>query len=87
MDTKPIDISEFVLKYLTEDEEAMKSLITMFLNKVMQHEACLQAGAQPYERTEERKDYRNGVKPRQLTTRFGKVVLSKPQLRHGEFET
>jgi hypothetical protein len=35
MDTKPIDISEFVLKYLSEDEEAMKGLITMFLNKVM----------------------------------------------------
>jgi transposase-like protein len=44
-------------------------------------------GCGPYERTEERKDYRNGVKPRQLTTRFGKVVLSKPQLRRGEFET
>jgi transposase-like protein len=87
MDTKPIDISEFVLKYLIEDEEAMKSLIAMFLNKVMQHEACLQVGCEPYERCEERKDYRNGSKPRQLTTRFGKVVLEKPQLRRGEFET
>lgn len=87
MDTKPIDISEFVLKYLSEDEGAMREFIAMFLNKVMQHEACLQAGAEPYERTEERRDYRNGVKPRQLTTRFGRVVLQKPQLRYGEFET
>jgi len=53
----------------------------------MQYEACLQAGTQPCERTAERKDYRNGVKPGQLTTRFGKIVLSKPQLWHGEFET
>ncbi|MDI6898137.1 transposase [Methanocella conradii] len=46
----------------------------------------MQAGAQPYERTVERKDYRNGVKPGRLTTRFGKIVLSN-RLRHGEFET
>lgn len=87
MDTKPFDISECVLKYLSDDSEAMKSLITMFLNKVMQEEACVQIGARPYERSEERLDYRNGSKPRQLTTRFGKITLSKPQLRHGEFET
>lgn len=48
---------------------------------------CQQVGCGPYERSDERKDYRNGSKSRQLTTRFGKVVLSKPQLRHGEFET
>lgn len=87
MNTLPIDISSFVLKYLSQDEEAMKSLMAMFLNKVMQAEADQQAGCQPYERSEYRKDYRNGYKPRQLTTRFGKVVLAKPQLRNSEFET
>jgi putative transposase len=87
MDAKPIDISEFVLKYLSRDEEAMRSLVAMFLNKVMQAEADRQVGCEPYERCEERLDYRNGYKPRQLTTRFGKVVLAKPQLRNSEFET
>lgn len=87
MNTLPIDISSFVLKYLSQDEEAMKSLMAMFLNKMMQAEADQQAGCQPYERSQDRLDYRNGYKPRQLTTRFGKVVLQKPQLRNSEFET
>lgn len=87
MNTLPIDISSFVLKYLSQDEEAMRGLMALFLNKVMQAEADQQAGCEPYERSEDRLDYRNGYKPRQLTTRFGKVVLQKPQLRNSEFET
>jgi Transposase and inactivated derivatives len=87
MNTLPIDISKYVLKYLSRDEEAMRSLMAMFLNKVMQAEADQQAGCQPYERSPDRLDYRNGYKLRQLTTRFGKVVLQKPQLRNSEFET
>jgi transposase-like protein len=41
--------------------------------------------AEPYERTQERRGYRNGDKPRQLTTRVGTLALRVPQVRDGSF--
>ena len=38
-----------------------------------------------YERSEDRKTYRNGYKPRQLNTRVGSLNLMIPQTRDGEF--
>jgi transposase-like protein len=43
--------------------------------------------AAPYERTSERQGYRNGYKPRRLTTRVGRLVLRVPQVRDGVFST
>lgn len=40
-----------------------------------------------YERTEERRGYRNGYKPRKLTTRVGTITLRVPQVRNGVFST
>lgn len=34
--------------------------------------------AKPYERTERRRAYRNGYKPRRLTTRVGTLTLRVP---------
>lgn len=87
MDTKPYDITGILLKYLSSNEEGMKALLTWFLNMVMQVEAGLQTGCDPYERSEGRRDYRNGYKPRSLTTRYGRIELAKPQLREGGFVT
>jgi len=42
-------------------------------------------GAERYERTEERQGYRNGVRPRQLTTRVGRLTLCVPHVRDGHF--
>ena len=65
----------------------MRSLITWFLNLVMQLEAHQQAGANPYERTSARNCHRNGSRSRSLTTRYGDVTLTKPQFREKPFET
>jgi transposase-like protein len=43
--------------------------------------------AEPYERTEQRQGYRNGYKPRRLTTRVGRLTLRVPQVREGVFST
>jgi len=43
--------------------------------------------AEPYERTEERKGYRSGYKPRVFTTRVGDLELLIPQDRDGTFST
>lgn len=39
----------------------------------------------PYERTEERRGYANGFKPKTMTTRIGKVIFAVPQVRDGSF--
>ena len=44
-------------------------------------------GAEPYERTDARRAYRNGYRPRQLTTRVGTLTLRVPQSRDGSFST
>src|SRR5689334_20221877 len=46
-----------------------------------------QLQAERYERTDERQGYRNGYKPRQLTTRVGRLSLHVPQVRDGSFST
>jgi putative transposase len=84
--TEPLDILEYVLKNVPR-EDAIKALTTFFLNRLMEEEACMQAGAGRYERTDRRIAHRNGYKERTLMTREGPVVLQKPQLREVPFET
>lgn len=80
-------INDIILRYFEDNEEAMKMLITWFLNTVMEYEARLQAGAGYYERTKKRKAHRNGYRSRSLNTRVGKLELKKPQLREVPFQT
>lgn len=87
MDTKPHELLEYIEKYVTDNDEGLRSLLQWFLNTVMQEEANVQAGCKPYERTEERLLHRNGTKPRSLTTRMGVLHLDKPQFREQPFET
>ena len=42
-------------------------------------------GADRHERSEERCGYRNGTRPRLLTTQVGDIPLSIPKLRAGSF--
>jgi transposase-like protein len=77
----------FIEDYLSDKDEGMRSLITWFLNLVMQLEASQQVGANPYERTSTRNCHRNGSRSRSLTTRYGDVTLTKPQFREKPFET
>jgi putative transposase len=54
---------------------------------VLEAEMTEYVGAEPYERTDERRTYRNGYRPRQLTTRVGTLTLRVPQSRDGSFST
>jgi putative transposase len=73
--------------YLVDQNEGMRKVITRFLNGVMQEEAAQQIGADHYERTDKRSSYRNGIKKRNLITRYGRITLDKPQIRNVSFET
>ncbi len=53
----------------------------------MEEEARIQVSSLPYERSEERKGYRNGTRSRKLKTTEGELELKKPQIREFPFET
>jgi putative transposase len=78
---------ELIEDYLIDKNEGMKNITTWFLNEVMQQEAENQIKARRYERTNQRKAQRNGIRKRSLKTIHGDIVLNKPQLRGVPFKT
>jgi putative transposase len=78
--------SEQLTGVLTEDQ-GLQGLIETVLNQVLEAQVTEQIGARPYERSAERKAYRNGARLRTLTTRVGPLGLHVPQVRDGSFST
>lgn len=79
---------EEILQVLTGDrEEALKFLLERILNEIMKAESEEQIGALKHERSDERRDYRNGNRERQLTTRIGTLTLQVPRHRNEPFHT
>jgi putative transposase len=62
-------------------------LLEAVVNHVLDAQMAEQLQAARYERSDERQGYRNGYKPRQLTTRVGRLTLRVPQARDGSFST
>ena len=65
--------------------EGMANAIQLLLNEAMKIERAEVLNALPYERTEERKGYANGFKPKSVLTRVGKLKLEVPQARNIDF--
>lgn len=80
----PLKLAE---DYLVDPQSGLKSIITWFLNLVMQFEADQQAGADRYERNDNRRAHRNGTVKRTLKSRVGELTLDKPQFREFPFRT
>lgn len=79
---------EEILQLLSNNhDDAFRKLLTESLNGILQAESTAQLGAEPYERTEERTDSRNGVRERKLNTRIGTITLSVPRHRDVPFHT
>ncbi len=79
---------EFLVGLFTENkDEAFGKLMEAILNQVLKVESSTQLGAENYERSDTRKDYRNGTRTRSLTTRIGKIDLEVPRHRDVPFKT
>jgi len=70
-----------------EGSESLRGLLERVCQRVLEAEMSQFLQAEPYERTDQRQGYRNGYKPRQLTTRLGRLELNVPQDRDGRFST
>jgi transposase-like protein len=80
-----LTIGEQTVKRLFQGVAGLAKLLEQVLNQVLEARVSEQLGAQRYKRTAERQGYRNGVRPRQFTTRVGKLTLRVPQVRDGQF--
>jgi putative transposase len=87
MATYEITLNREQLSGLLTDDKGLQGLVETVLNQVLEAQVTEQIGAQPYERSAVRKAYRNGSRPRTLTTRVGPLVLHVPQVRDGSFST
>ena len=59
--------------FLDYVEEGVRSFVRIMLERYAKDEFMRYIGAKPYERTEDRQDYRNGSRKRTLRTRFGLI--------------
>lgn len=72
---------------LGKREETVTELMEQVFNSMSQAQATEQLNAEPYERSDERTNYRNGSRPRILATRVGSLILHVPEFRDGTFST
>ena len=72
---------------LLDDPGFLRGIVQGALQAFLEAEMTDHLGAARYERAEGRVGYRNGHKPRTLTTRVGTLELRVPQDREGTFST
>lgn len=65
--------------------EGMAEAIQILMNEAMKLERAEVLGALPYQRTESRRGYANGFKPKAVNSRLGRLQLKVPQTRDVDF--
>ena len=77
-DSKLDDIMELLIE---NGFEGFADVLRILLNEAMKIERDQALGAQLYERTQARRGYANGYKPKTVGTRIGKLCVDVPQVR------
>jgi len=72
---------------VAEEDDPLRRLAEVMLQQLLEEEMTAFLGAEPHERTSQRRGYRNGHTPRTLITRVGKFELQVPRDRQGRFST
>lgn len=82
-----IKIAEQWQAALIDQPDFLKHALQHFMQKALEEEFQKFIGANEYQRTPERKGYRNGSYERQLKTRVGSLLISVCRDRDGEFRS
>ncbi|MCL6597486.1 MAG: transposase [Alicyclobacillus macrosporangiidus] len=67
------------------DVDFLREGLEVLAEAVMDAEVSQLIGAQRFERTPERKNYRNGYRTQEWDTRLGTIELNIPKLRKGSY--
>lgn len=70
-----------------DGEDPLRGLLEHMLQRLLEEEMTAFLGAEPHQRTAQRRGYRNGHQSRTLTTRVGRLELEVPRDRQGRFQT
>lgn len=65
--------------------EGLAEAVALLIDEAMRMERERHLAAAPYERSEARRGYANGFKPKRVKSRLGELRLSVPQVREGGF--
>jgi transposase-like protein len=82
-----LDQDEIFQRLEKDTGDAFRNLLQETLNTLMTTESREQLRADPYQRTAERTDSRNGSRERELVTRIGRLELKVPRHRNVPFRT
>jgi len=82
-----IELAEILQATCADGDDPLRALLAHTLQRVLEEEITVFLNADTYERTDKRKGYRNGYKPRTLKTRVGRIELMVPKDREGRFQT
>lgn len=74
-------VEQIVKGIIEQGSEGVKAVLEILFNTAMRVEREEFLGASSHERTEDRKGYANGYKPKVLQTRMGALNLDVPQVR------
>lgn len=74
-------VEQIVKGLIGQGTDGLKPVLELLFNTAMKVEREQALGAAIHERTEDRKGYANGYKPRELNTRMGTLDLAIPQVR------
>lgn len=83
VETNPLEAAYAAL--LENGLDGAGEALRILVNEAAKIERSAFLGARPYERTETRRDYANGFKPKTVLTRHGELTFQVPQVRSGDF--
>jgi transposase-like protein len=81
----PAGFGELLELLIDQGFEGMAEAMQRLLNEAMKIERSQVLGAEPYQRTSQRRGWANGFKPKTVQTRVGPMHLDVPQTRGVEF--
>jgi putative transposase len=82
MAERSIDESMGILRELYARPDGPRGVLEFLSQRILEQEAAEHVGAAWHERSEGRRGYRNGHKPRTLHTRVGALEMAVPQVRN-----